>query len=113
MNVLSQLQNSSASILTSAVVHGTVIHSQYAGEITVKALGVDVDIFDSNGQSCPLGIPGDLVIKKPFPNAAVKFWNDPNFERYRAAYFTQFQGKAFFADLNIGANLLDRCMDAG
>jgi acetoacetyl-CoA synthetase len=80
-------------VLTSTVVHGTLIHPQYAGEITVKALGIDIDIFDSNGQSCPLGTPGDLVIKNPFPNAAIKFWNDPDFARYRAAYFAQFPGK--------------------
>ncbi|KAH8805368.1 putative acetyl-CoA synthetase [Xylogone sp. PMI_703] len=73
-------------------VHGTIIHPQYAGEITVKALGVDVDIFDANGQSCQLGTPGDLVIKRPFPNAAVRFWDDENFERYKTSYFAQFPG---------------------
>jgi len=76
------------------VVQGSLIHHQYAGEITVKGLGIDVDIIDEDGCSCPLGTPGDLVIRKPFPNAAVKFWDDPDFKRYRASYFEQFPGKA-------------------
>jgi acetoacetyl-CoA synthetase len=58
----------------------------------VKKLGFDVDVFDENGQSCPPGEAGELVIKKPFPSAAVKFWNDPNYERYRAAYYERFPG---------------------
>jgi acyl-coenzyme A synthetase/AMP-(fatty) acid ligase len=68
------------------------VHDQYAGEITVKKLGFDVDIFDDYGKSCAPGEAGELVVKKAFPSAAVKFWNDPNYEKYHAAYYERFPG---------------------
>ncbi|KIW65993.1 acetoacetate-CoA ligase [Phialophora macrospora] len=73
-------------------IHGSLIHPHHAGEITVKKLGFDVDVFDENAQSCPPGEAGELVVKRAFPSAAIKFWNDPTYERYRAAYYAQFPG---------------------
>jgi acetoacetyl-CoA synthetase len=78
--------------LTNTVVHGSLLHQQYAGEITVKALGIDVAVFDESGKHCLDGDTGDLVIKRPFPNSAVRFWNDDDFSKYRASYFTTFPG---------------------
>ncbi|KAJ5833653.1 acetoacetate-CoA ligase [Penicillium riverlandense] len=72
--------------------HGTLVHPQYPGEITVKALGIDVDIYDEQGESCRPGIAGELVIKKPFPNAAVFFWNDQDGSRYHSSYFETHPG---------------------
>jgi acetoacetyl-CoA synthetase len=35
---------------------------------------------------------GELVCTKPFPSMPVKFWNDPDGRKYRAAYFERFPG---------------------
>ena len=67
--------------------------SCYPGEIAVKELGMDVDVFGPDGKSVPIGEPGELVCKKPFPNMPVMFWNDPEFKRYKASYFEGFPGE--------------------
>ncbi|NCU48400.1 MAG: hypothetical protein EBX84_00290 [Candidatus Fonsibacter lacus] len=46
----------------------------YAGEIQGPSLGIDVDVFDDNGNSTRIGQKGELVIKKPFPSMPVMFW---------------------------------------
>ena len=74
------------------VVHGSIIHPQFAGEITVKALGVDLAIFDPEGKELLNGEAGEMVIRRPFPNMALKFWNDSDGSRYRSSYFDLFPG---------------------
>ena len=66
----------------------------YAGEIAVKELGMDVDVFGPDGKSLPDGESGELVCKKRFPNMPVFFWNDPDRKRYRSSYFEGFPGMA-------------------
>jgi acetoacetyl-CoA synthetase len=50
-----------------------------------------VDVFDEDGQSVRGG-KGELVCTAPFPPMPVKFWNDPEGEKYRAAYFSKVPG---------------------
>jgi acetoacetyl-CoA synthetase len=45
-----------------------------------------VGVFDEQGQPV-VGEAGELVCTMPFPSMPVKFWNDPNGAKYRAAYF--------------------------
>ena len=71
---------------------GTRSMSCYPGEIAVKELGMDVDVFGPDGKSVPIGEPGELVCKKPFPNMPVFFWNDPEYKRYKKSYFEGFSG---------------------
>ncbi len=63
----------------------------YAGEISCRALGADVDAFDEQGHSVT-GALGELVIKQPMPSMPVGFWGDTDGSRYRAAYFEDFGG---------------------
>ncbi|HPU14136.1 MAG TPA: acetoacetate--CoA ligase [Aeromicrobium sp.] len=63
----------------------------YAGEISCRALGADVDAFDEQGHSVT-GALGELVIKQPMPSMPVGFWGDTDGSRYRAAYFENFGG---------------------
>ena len=56
------------------------------GELQVKGLGMDVHVFDSNGQTV-VGEPGELVCTSPFPSMPICFWNDPGKAKYLAAYF--------------------------
>lgn len=62
----------------------------YAGEIQARALGMAIDVFDDEGQPCSPGEKGELVCTEPFPSMPLQFWNDPDDERYRAAYFERF-----------------------
>jgi acetoacetyl-CoA synthetase len=61
----------------------------YIGEIQGPALGFAVEVFDENGKPLAHG-KGELVCTKPFPSMPIGFWNDPNDEKYRAAYFERF-----------------------
>ena len=59
------------------------------GEIQARHLGMAVAVFDDSGEALR-GEKGELVCTKPFPSMPVKFWNDPDDERYRAAYFERY-----------------------
>ncbi|WP_114377606.1 acetoacetate--CoA ligase [Elioraea thermophila] len=61
------------------------------GELSTRALGCAVEVFDEAGKPVR-GRKGELVCTKPFPSMPVMFWNDPDGARYRAAYFERFPG---------------------
>ncbi len=61
------------------------------GELQCLALGMAVEIFNSEGRPV-LQENGELVCTKPFPSMPVGFWNDPNNRKYHAAYFERFPG---------------------
>lgn len=63
----------------------------WRGEIQAKALGLDPDVVDADGQRLSRG-KGELVCRNAFPSMPVGFWNDPDGSRYRAAYFERFAG---------------------
>jgi acetoacetyl-CoA synthetase len=63
----------------------------YRGELQARALGMATDVFDDSGK--PLrGAAGELVCTRTFPSMPVKFWNDPDGSKYRAAYFETYPG---------------------
>ena len=62
------------------------------GEIQVPALGLDVDVADSNGTSLGASAQGELVCRNAFASMPLRFWNDPGDERYLAAYFERYPG---------------------
>ncbi len=63
----------------------------WRGEIQAAALGMAVDVWDSD--ATPLrNEPGELVCTVPFPSMPVSFWNDPDGAKYHAAYFDRFPG---------------------
>ncbi len=66
----------------------------YRGEIQGPVLGMAVDVYDERGKSLRKspGAHGELVCTAPFPSMPVGFWNDPDGERYHAAYFSRFPG---------------------
>lgn len=61
----------------------------YSGELQARGLGMAVDIYDDEGNS-RVGEKGELVCTAPFPSRPIGFWNDPQGERYKAAYFERF-----------------------
>jgi acetoacetyl-CoA synthetase len=91
----------SADVRLSSITGGTDIISCFAtgnpllpvrrGEIQCLALGMDVAIFDDDGNPVS-GKRGELVCTRAFPSMPVGFWNDPDNARYHAAYFERFPG---------------------
>jgi acetoacetyl-CoA synthetase len=64
-----------------------------AGEISCRMLGVAVEAFDPDGDVCPPGVQGELVVTEPMPSMPVGFWGDsPNQEQLRRAYFSDYPG---------------------
>jgi acetoacetyl-CoA synthetase len=77
--------------LLSCFVLGNPLLPVWRGEIQCKGLGLAVDVWDANGRSIR-GEKGELVCTRPFPSMPVGFWNDPDGNKYRAAYFERFPG---------------------
>jgi len=77
--------------IVSCFMLGNPISPVYRGELQGAGLGLAVNAYDESGQPIPPGAgSGELVCEKPFPCQPVKFWNDPDGARYKAAYFERF-----------------------
>ncbi|WP_370933950.1 acetoacetate--CoA ligase [Amycolatopsis sp. cg13] len=63
----------------------------WAGELSAPCLGVALDSLGPNGDSVR-GAVGELVVRRPMPSMPLRFWDDPDDIRYRAAYFDTFPG---------------------
>jgi acetoacetyl-CoA synthetase len=63
----------------------------YRGELQCRGLGMKVEVYDEGG-SPVREQKGELVCTAPFPSMPLGFWNDPDGEKYRAAYFERFPG---------------------
>jgi acetoacetyl-CoA synthetase len=77
--------------IVSCFVLGCPVLPVRRGEIQCRGLGMDVDVYEENGRSVQ-GEKGELVCKSPFPSMPVGFWNDPDQNLYRAAYFAKYPG---------------------
>jgi len=70
---------------------GNPMGAVYAGELQCRGLGMKVEAFDENGQAV-VNRQGELVCRAPFPSMPIYFWNDPDGEKYRSAYFDVYPG---------------------
>lgn len=70
---------------------GNPILPVYRGELQCIGLGMEVDVFDEEGNSVRQ-TRGELVCTKPFPSMPVGFWNDKEKLAYSHAYFERFPG---------------------
>ncbi|MCU1719702.1 acetoacetate--CoA ligase [Pseudomonas sp. 5P_5.1_Bac1] len=61
------------------------------GVIQCKGLGMAVEVWNDQGRPV-LDEKGELVCIRHFPAIPLGFWNDPDGERFKAAYFSQFDG---------------------
>ena len=90
-----------ADLCLSSISGGTDIVSCFAlgnpllpvwrGELQCKGLGMDVQVWNDAGQPVKEE-KGELVCAQHFPSMPVGFWNDPNGEKFQAAYFDTFPG---------------------
>ena len=76
----------------SGFVGGSPLLPVRAGEIACRCLGVLAEALDADGASI-LDEPGELVISAPMPSMPVKFWNDPDGQRYLRTYFDKYPGR--------------------
>jgi acetoacetyl-CoA synthetase len=79
------------------LVQGIPLLPVWAGEMSARMLGVDVDAFGPDGTPV-VGELGELVIKQPMPSMPVAFWGDADGSRYRESYFEFFPGVWRFGD---------------
>jgi acetoacetyl-CoA synthetase len=70
---------------------GNPIGPVWRGELQTRGLGMSVEVFDPAGRPVR-GAEGELVCTRPFPSMPVAFWDDPDGEKYRSAYFQHFPG---------------------
>ncbi len=88
--------------IVSCFVGGNPIGAVWRGEIQARCLGVKVEVYDESGQPV-IDEKGELVCSAPIPSMPIGFWNDPDREAYRAAYFERFPGvwcQGDFGELN-------------
>jgi len=77
--------------IISCFVLGCPVQPVIAGEIQACGLGMKVAVLDDNGTPV-IGEQGELCCLAPFPSMPIKFWNDPDDAKYKAAYFEHFPG---------------------
>ncbi|AUN41860.1 acetoacetate--CoA ligase [Tsukamurella tyrosinosolvens] len=88
--------NVGADVEVSSISGGTDVVSAFAGgtpgvkvvpgELSARYLGVALQAWHADATPVTDQV-GELVITAPMPSMPVSFWNDPDGERYRAAYF--------------------------
>jgi acetoacetyl-CoA synthetase len=77
--------------IVSCFVLGDPTSPVWKGEIQAPGLGMAMDVYSEDGKPLAQG-KGELVCTVPFASMPVKFWNDPDGKKYRAAYFERFPG---------------------
>lgn len=70
---------------------GTPTLPVYAGELQGPALGMKVCAYADDGSPVQ-DREGELVCEAPSPSMPLYFWNDPDGEKYRSAYFSVYPG---------------------
>ena len=70
----------------------------YAGEIQGPSLGIEIDIYDQQGNSISNNEKGELVVKRPFPSMPIMFWNDSDDSKISSAYFEKYKNIWHHAD---------------
>jgi len=70
---------------------GTPVIPVYAGELQCPGLGIKIKAYDDVGKSI-LDRQGELVCEAAIPSMPLYFWNDPDGEKYRDAYFDVYPG---------------------
>jgi acetoacetyl-CoA synthetase len=71
----------------------------YAGQMQGPFLGMDVDVWDESGKSCPPNVVGELVCKKPFPSVPLGIIGDASGAKFNSTYFEKWPGIWHHGDL--------------
>ncbi|MFD2175950.1 acetoacetate--CoA ligase [Veronia pacifica] len=76
---------------------GSPISPVYKGQAQVRALGMDVQVFNNQGDPV-VAEKGELVCCNSFPNQPVGFWHDHDGARYHKAYWDKIHDVWFHGD---------------
>ncbi|KAJ5060426.1 acetoacetyl-synthase [Bipolaris maydis] len=80
--------------IAGSFVGGTPLLPVFAGQIQCKALGMAVDIYDSESTETvsveKSGAAGELVCTQPFPSQPLRFHGRDGLEKYKSSYFERF-----------------------
>lgn len=82
---------SGGSDIVSCFVLGNPNLPVYEGYIQCRGLGMDVACFKEDGTAV-MNQEGELVCRQAFPSMPLYFLNDPDQEKFNAAYFEQYPG---------------------
>ena len=77
--------------LLGCFIAGNPMLGVHRGEMQCRALGMAVDVFDSDGRPVR-GQAGELVCTRPFPSMPLRFLDDPDGKKYQQAYFNRYPG---------------------
>ncbi|WLI42024.1 acetoacetate--CoA ligase [Pseudomonas hefeiensis] len=77
--------------IVSCFVNGNPLSAVRRGEMQGKSLGMAVQVWNEAGQAV-MGEKGELVCTRHFPAMPIGLWNDPQQQKLRASYFSQFPG---------------------
>ncbi len=69
---------------------GAPILPVYPGELQAPGLGMKINVYDENGKPV-VDEMGELVCEAPAPSMPLYFWEDPDYKKYREAYFEYFR----------------------
>src|SRR3954451_2498845 len=85
------INGSGGTDVCSAIVSGCPMLPVVRGEVAGRCLGGGTAAVDLEGRPV-VGELGELVIREPMPSMPVRFWGDPDGEKYRSAYFDRYPG---------------------
>jgi len=66
------------------------------GSATIPLPSIDADIVDDEGESLPVGVKGNFVVRKPFPGLTPTIWRDE--DRYAQDYWNRIPGCYYTGD---------------
>ncbi|GLH47829.1 acetoacetate--CoA ligase [Pseudomonas lactis] len=77
--------------IVSCFVIGNPVLPVRRGEMQCKSLAMAIEVWDDQGRPL-IGEKGELVCTRHFPAMPIGLWNDPQQQKLRASYFSQFHG---------------------
>ncbi|MFT0477073.1 acetoacetate--CoA ligase [Pseudomonas antarctica] len=77
--------------IVSCFVIGNPVLPVRRGEMQCKSLAMAIEVWDEQGKPV-IGEKGELVCTRHFPAMPIGLWNDPDQQKLRASYFSQFPG---------------------
>ncbi|MBV4508912.1 acetoacetate--CoA ligase [Pseudomonas sp. SWRI22] len=77
--------------IVSCFVIGNPVLPVRRGEMQCKSLAMAIEVWDDQGRPL-IGEKGELVCTRHFPAMPIGLWNDPQQQKLRASYFSQFPG---------------------
>ncbi|MNS24330.1 Acetyl-coenzyme A synthetase [compost metagenome] len=77
--------------IVSCFANGNPLQPVRRGEMQGKSLGMAVEVWNDDGQPV-IGQKGELVCTRHFPAMPIGLWHDPDGEKLKASYFSQFPG---------------------